>query len=731
MLRATFRVEASDHLQTLASGLLELEASTTSDDRKRLIDTVFRAAHSLKGAARAVNFTEIESTCQALEDTLARWKKGTETLSQGALDAALALLDSISNVLRVDDSSAVRSARSSPPPLVALASTPASPAVEESVALESVPAVTAERAVGEDTVRIAVRKLDLQLLEAEEMLAAKQLIGQRALELAALTQQLDSVSREWRKIQPHARALRRLPEHTALAEFLDWNHDQHRALENKMAALRRSAEQDRLTIGRQVDDLLADAKRLLMLPLATLGALLPKIVRDLCRDQGKEAKLIIQGDSIEIDKRILEEMKDPLIHLLRNSVDHGVEPPTRRRELGKPVSATIKLSIVRTSSEQVCIEVSDDGAGFDAAQLKATAIKRGLVTQECAQGLDEMQAMELAFESDVSTSPIITRLSGRGLGLAIVRERAQKLGGKVGIESRLGQGTTIRMLLPLTLATFRGVLIAVGGQRFIVPTADIERVGRYRPEDLKTVEGRETIVFGGRTVALVRLTDVLGLPAMTANRSATSTAVVLLGRAEQIVAFEIDAVLDEQEVLVKPFAKPLVRVRNISGATILGSGDVVPVLRVSDLLLGARQAGTPLRAASDASAAVSSATTSPAKRVLLAEDSITSRMLLKGILESAGFMVTTAVDGMDAFTALRTEKFDLLVSDVEMPRLNGFDLTARIRADRKLAELPIVLVTALATRADRERGVEVGANAYLIKSSFDQSNLLDIVRRLL
>jgi two-component system, chemotaxis family, sensor kinase CheA len=260
-----------------------------------------------------------------------------------------------------------------------------------------------------------------------------------------------------------------------------------------------------------------------------------------------------------------------------------------------------------------------------------------------------------------------------------------------------------------------------------VPTVQVERVVRVNVDDVRTVEGRDTVSLNERTIALVSLADVLELPPAAANgQGHASTVVLVLGTGDQRIAFAVDAARDEQEVLVKALRAPLSRVRNIAGASVLGSGQVVPILNVSDLLKSARKVGSAVaRAAAGAPLAHAEA-----HSVLVAEDSITSRMLIKGILESAGYKVTTAVDGMEAFTLLRAEPFDLLVSDVEMPRLNGFDLTARIRADRKLAELPVVLVTALETREDRERGIDVGANAYIVKSNFDQSNLLDVVRRL-
>jgi two-component system chemotaxis sensor kinase CheA len=486
--------------------------------------------------------------------------------------------------------------------------------------------------------------------------------------------------------------------------------------------LRRAAGQDELHVGRLVDDLLENSKKLLMLPLSTLSGLLRKVVRDLARELGKDTDLAIRGDDILVDKRILEEVKDPLVHLLRNSLDHGIEAPAQRAAAGKPARATITIAVSAINGHQVEIAVSDDGAGIDTERVRAQAVARGLITSSAAEALDMAGAQALVFEADLSTSSMITQLSGRGLGLAIVRERAEKLGGRVGIESRGGVGSTLRMTLPLTLATFRGIIVEAGRRTFVVPTSQVERVTRFRQADIQTVEGHETLPHNGRALALAHLSDVLELPTTAATDDKTARPALILISGADRIAFAVDAVIDEREVLVKRLRKPLVRVRNIAGATILGSGQVAPILNVGDLLRSARRIAPRRPAASPVAA--------PVKRVLVAEDSITSRMLLKGILESAGYEVKTAVDGLEAFTLLRSEGFDVLVSDVEMPRLNGFDLTARLRADRALAELPVILVTALSSREDRERGIDVGANAYLVKSDLDQSGLLDALRRL-
>ncbi len=759
-LRATFTVEAEEHLQTITAGLLELEQASTPDEIRRLVEAVFRAAHSLKGAARAVNFTEIESNCQALEDVFAVWKRQTQRPSQQALDKVHRLLDAASRLVTSSEAHLVASKPSSAPPPAQPAgkakppespiSEPAHPATPpeasaDPAASDPAPApASAPSAVEKvpiaETVRINVAKLNTQLLEAQEMLTAKLAARQRASDLNALAEQVEQWQKEWAKVQPDVRALRQSldrpasapspalpPGLTRVAEFIEWNHDYLRALQDKVARIRRAAEQDRLVIGKLVDDLLEDSKKLLMLPLGTLGALLPKIVRDLCRDQGKEASLTIRGEEVEIDKRILDELKDPLVHILRNCVDHGIETPEQRQQLGKPARATIALSVNPINGNKVEILVSDDGGGIDLDKVRESAVKHGFISRAEADRLSESETLALIFHADVTTSPIITRLSGRGLGLAIVREKTEKLGGHVSVESRRHGGTTLRIALPIALATFRGILIQVADRRFVVPTATVDRVTRFKPADVQTVEGRETLSLNGRAVALVRLADVLELPPVKREEDASAaTPVLILSAGDQRIAFAVDAVLDEQEVLVKRLGKPLSRVRNIAGATILGDGRVSPILNVADLLKSARKFGSaPGRPAKNLAPA-----STEAKKILVVEDSITSRLLLKGILESAGYKVKTAVDGMDGFTALRTETFDLVVSDVEMPRLNGFDLTARIRADQKLAELPVVLVTALETPEDRERGIDAGANAYLVKQSFDQSNLLETIRRL-
>lgn len=735
-LRTIFKVEAAEHLQAIADGLLELEKSPAPEAEHSIVATVFRAAHSLKGAARAVDFTEIESSCQSLEDVFSSWNRLESVPSAAALDTVHDMLDAISSALFVPTSPSVVSDSFATP-------STGQPSARPDVPLSApAPFVEFSTLSSEETVRVSVTKLNAGLVKAEEMLTAKLTIGQRAEDLRELGQRFVRWRTEWMAVESDARTLRReldrpvsgradqshRPAWKKLLEFLEWNLDNQTALEGNVAALTRTAEQDGHVIGKLVDDLLEDSKKLLLLPFATLSALFPKLVRDLCRDLGKDVDFVVSGEEVEIDRRILEEMKDPLIHILRNCVDHGIETSEQRMRLGKPARATITLAVSSVDGNKVELLVSDDGTGIDIARVKESAIKHGFISPEEARQLGDTQTLALIFQPDVSTSARITRLSGRGLGLAIVREKVEKLGGTVTVTSQPHQGTSLRIVLPSTLATFRGILVVAAERLFVVPTLNVERVARVNADEIRTVEGRDTISISGRAVALVRLAEVLQLPPSGISAELhTATSVIVLGAGDNRIAFAIDAVLDEQEVLVKRLGSPLSRVRNVAGATVLGSGHMAPILNVTDLLKSARQsAGTMVR-----DVAARKPAEAAHKSILVVEDSITSRMLLKGILESAGYTVSTAVDGMDAFSKLRAETYNLVVSDVEMPRLDGFALTTRIRADRKLGDLPVILVTALESREDRERGIEVGANAYIIKSSLEQSNLLAAVRRLI
>lgn len=836
-LMEAFKVEASEHIQAMSSGLLELENVLGEEEQATIVETIFREAHSLKGAARSVNMMEIETICQSLENVFAVWKnKGVEVLPEdfdvlhSAVDIVSILLTSpqkgqitISEIVQQIELVVTRTSTPLVPPASQLAPEeplqppeeippqpekepviPVSPIekgkekssleepvlseveeeaegiVEMSVSEEdkepppleepvlsvskewkgdvSSPApqpktskptrrpisATQEKLSLSETVRISTARLDSILLQAEEMLAVKLSVEQHAADLREVLALFDSYKQEWDKVSPEVRTVRKVlsqegeagsnkqthirAQFSSLIDFLEQNSTYITLLEDKLKGVTTSVGLSRRSVGGMITGLLDSVKEVLMLPFSSLLQLFPKLVRDLSRDRGKQIELIIKGSEVEIDRRILEELKNPLIHLVRNSIDHGIEKPEERKRLNKPPRGTMTIATTQLGSSKIEIRVSDDGGGIDLERIKQKAVDNGIISGKEAEQLNEQEVIELIFQSGFSTSPLITDISGRGLGMAIVREKVEKLGGLISVKTALHKGTTFSIVLPVTLATFRGVIVQATNQMFVVPTTNVEQVIRIKPDIIKTVKNKTTISLDGRAISLVRLAEVLELQGRDQDDNIHDfVTVMLLGSAEKRIAFSIDKVLNEQEVLVKSLGKQLSRVRNVAGATVLGSGQVIPILNVSDLMKSAvHVSGVSIKIET-----TTEVVETAKKSILLVEDSVTSRMLLKGILESAGYTVKTAVDGVEAFTMLRTEPYNLVVSDIEMPRMDGFDLTAKIRSDQDLAELPVILVTSLGDRESRERGIDVGANAYIVKSSFDQSNLLEVAQRLI
>lgn len=718
-LLKTFRVEAREHVDALFAGIDEIEKSADTVRQAELIETIFREAHSLKGAARSVNLVEIETACQSLENTLAAMKNKQVALSTELFDNVHRSIGHLSELLEL-------SPLHKPEPIAALIPETLPEIQVQKDKLSSKVSAVPEKPLTTGTVRIATEKLDAIFLQAEEMLSVKLLAQQRRQDLQTVQSMVAAWGKEWSEIMGHQPDF-----NNALAKQPPWleltgqNSVFIKGLSSRLDAMAKAADQDLHMLEKMVDDLLEDMKKALMLPFSTLMEIFPRLVRDLAKDSGKNIGLEIQGGEIEADRRILEDIKEPLIHLLRNCVDHGIESPAERMSHRKPSSGKISIVIFPYSGNHVEIDVSDDGGGIDIDKVKEAVARLGILGQEELSGLNDYAALELIYQSGVSTSPTVTKVSGRGLGLAIVREKVEQLGGTITVETQAGIGTTFSIKLPLTIATYSGIAVRVAKQIFVLQTSSVERSLRIRQEDIKLVGKRETLRLGDETLSLAWLSDVLGISSADIGDTELYQVLILAASGKHI-AFIVDEVLGEQEVLVKSLGPQLSRLRNISAATILGSGKVVPILNVADLLKSALQVvhgGKAVYSREDS--------TEQRKNVLVVEDSITSRSLLKGILEMAGYKVATAVDGMDGLNQLRNGEFDLVVSDVEMPRMNGFELTARIRSDKKLAGLPVVLVTALEAHEDRERGFDLGANAYIVKHSFEQSNLLEAVRRLI
>ena len=765
-LLATFKVEADEHLKGLCSGLLELEQGAVPERRAELVEIVFREAHSLKGAARAVNQAEIESLCQALEGVFYIVKKNELPTSAGLFDLLQEALDLLAKILpgvgtertqedralqrqlisRLEEAGKGREVAGKAGNGATVQRGGADEACISDAPVQEVPPVQEVSPVQKvcsmpDSVRVSTARLTSVLLQSEEMLSAKLASSQRILDMRSVSATFCTWKKEWARVRPLVQDLKsqgsrdkiRQEEPDAgwrqrslakVLDFVDWNSDFITSLEARVTLEVKSATRDGRALGGMITNLLDDMKKVLMFPFSSLLEILPKIVRDLSRESGKKIDLTISGEEIEIDRRILEKMKDPLVHLVRNCIDHGIETPAERKAKGKPLRGTIRIAVL-PRDDKVELTVADDGGGIPLDGVRSALLKLGTPSVDKAVELGDPELLASVFQSGISTSPIITEISGRGLGLAIVREKVEKLGGTVAVESAPDSGTTFRIVLPLTVATFRGILVRLGERLFVLPTMYVARVVRVAPDDIKSVESRETISLDGALVSLARLAKVLELPESNGETASPDLLpVVLLAATDTCIAFQVDEVLGEQEVLLKGLGPQLSRVRNVAGATVLGNGRVAPILNVTDLLSLA------VRSAAFSSRRVAGTEAERPHSVLVVEDSITTRILLKNILESSGYSVAMAVDGLDGFTKLKSGAFDIVVSDVDMPRMNGFELTAKIRADSEYGDLPVVLVTALASREDRERGIDAGANAYIVKSSFDQSNLLEVMGKL-
>jgi len=785
-LREAFKMESAERLASLSTRLMELEKTDNAQQCQEILEVVYREAHSLKGAARAVNLTEIEAISQSMEGVFGGMKRGEITPSSTVFDTMHEVVSFIENIMATEQKSADKdevsailqqlenlqsgqtAASQTKPPRAAeppagkdaaqqimdtmnavlkeqrgkqapagadAGAKPAAPAKEPPGKSPQRLKPTVENPNLGSSVRISTERLDRLLLKAEEMIAVKLSVSQEVNELKKLCHSFESWHKKWLRKDSLLRryrkelAIEKEQGDTRSAEiqkFLDWNRDFINSIHKDIRVLAKSAELNQRFLDRKITYFLEDMKSVIMLPSTTLFAPFPRMVRELGRSQGKEIDLELKGAEIEIDRRILEELKDPLVHLLRNCVDHGVEKPEERRMLNKPERGRIFLHIDQIEGGKVEITLGDDGHGIDPDMVRNSAVKRGLISAEDAARLTEKEAQGLIFHSGMSTASSLSQLSGRGLGMAIFLERVEKLGGQLDFASIPGKGSSFTVCLPLSLATFRGTLVQVAGQPFLAPSSHLVAVLHVNVATIRSVENKATITYDGEPLSLVGLADTLQLKKPGIRKESNKIQVMVLGTSNRRIGFEVDEVLAEQEVLFKELGKQLLRVKNIAGATILGTGQVVPILNVHDLLKSA--VGTV--GERFASARAKQEEQKP-KTILVVEDSITSRTLLKSILEAAGYVVTTAVDGVDGYTKLKMNPIDLVLSDVEMPRMNGFELTQKIRTDEALANIPLILCTSLATDQDRERGIQVGANAYIVKSNFDQSNLLQVIEKLI
>jgi len=755
-----FQEEASEYLQRLNEGVITLE---TDPHNRGLVDQMLRDAHTLKGSSRMVGLIDISDIAHRLEDIMVKVRDGLmeykPEMSDGffeALDAIVFLTDNAGKdvgdqidvpalnarlaVMAGDDTAAAEAslAPGAAPGAGGPAKAQAAPAVadedddgeasDEALAPGEVKRTRRDEklhAKEQHTIRIRTSQVDHLLNLVSEVVIAQIKAEQRVKEMHIAQLLADDVSRQWSRLRSgYAEAMKSAGETGGELDLFD---EQLAQLTTSINAVGRDYLDDVARESTVVADLQEQAMTLRMMPVSTIFNTFPRAMRDLGHQYGKDIEFQIEGGDTELDKKVLEEINDPLIHILRNAVDHGIEREEDRIAAGKPAAGTVTLA-ARQEGDHIVIEITDDGAGVDPAKVRASAVKKGYLSAAEAKAISDREAMYLIFEAGFSTSAIITEISGRGVGMDVVRVFiVEKLKGSLDVFSEVGKWTKFRLTIPLTLAVIRALLLKSGDRTFALPTSSVEETLRVAPEEIIKVEGRQVIRRQRRTIPLVRLRDVLDLSPSPMPEGKIS--IIVVGFSGHRIGFMVDALLGEQQMVIKTLGSHLRHVENVAGVTVLGAGLVVPILNVPDLMHGARElSGMRVHQ----SAAEKSDEQSGPKRVLICEDSFTTRELERSIFEAAGYEVETANDGSLGLAKLREGlQVDAVVTDVQMPNMTGFQLTRAIKGDKLLMRIPVIIVTSLEREEEKTEGIDAGADAYITKSVFNQDTLIDTVERLI
>lgn len=611
-----------------------------------------------------------------------------------------------------------------------------------------------------DTYSINASRLDRLTTNADELITVKTMARQHAVDTREIMELISNWSQQWSRLAPELKAAREMMERdqiqmnyshrqrssvTRLKEGLEENSNFLSVLQAKVSSLLKNSEDFSLSTSASVDTLLDETKHLLMVPCANILESITDEVQKIADFLNRNISFSLRGTNVEIDKRILTELHDALVMLLRELIQDVIEPAQQRQILSKPKTGRIRISVNSSEKGFVDLEISHDGQSLMMNQLCQDLVSSGLITKTEAATCSTDELLRKALRNEISVPGLPLN------SLTKLLNDLRNIGGKTQCTTDEEGRLQLRIQVPSTMGTFRGVLVDVANKMFVIPTTSVDRVVRIKKEDMRPIEGTDTILLGDALIPVCRLDEVLDIPSRYEGIEKEHLTVGVLGSGEERIGFVVNEVLDEQEILVKSLGQVLNGTRNVSAVTILGSGKVVPVLNVSDLLKESRgnrpvhksSRATATAVRNGSSAQQSSRSTavpvkqnppsksSAAKKVLIVDDTLTARILLRNILESAGLTIKTANDGAEALKFLKSEAFDLLITDIEMPVMNGFELTQQVRQDPSLSDLPVIMVTSLTSRGDRERGVEVGANAYFVKSSFDQANLLNVISSLI
>jgi len=739
-LIAVFKAETEEHLTNLDNGLVELERQP---DNIELVRRLNREVHTLKGAARVFGFLQIQDIAHRIEDIFEAIGGKQVGLSPSVVERIFKGLDAIRTIsekispeeeIDVDVSDLCGELEAC---LAAKQKTEAlrrsEPEKEQDGEKRQPEVVPSVKEGGnppppmqqDEYIRVPLSRADKLLYLVGELVINRMKSSARIAE----AKKLSKLSREVQKsISSLTEAIKKewSPPEGEVTKWLSQCDAQIQKLRGHALKLHDHVSTEVFHLDPVIDELQTRVKEIKMLPLATVFNGFPRMVRDIAFQQGKEVHLVISGEETELDKKVMEGIKTSLIHILRNCIDHGIEEPEVRTTLGKPAYGTIKVSASH-EGDNVVIIVEDDGRGMDTGQIKQTALKKRLVSSDDLKGMTDKEVLNIVFMNGYSTSPMVTDVSGRGMGLDIVRRDIANLKGWVILETDKNKGTKFTLVLPLTIAIIQVLLVKVQDMLFALPMLSITETVKVNMDDVSTTEGRMAIPFRDRIVPLVRLNEVLGLPPTgekETNARKTMLA-VMVSSLDRQVGFIVDEIVGDEEVFVKSLGKHLGKLKNVSGAIIMATGEVAVVLDIEDMILHSALSLKPVTATR-----LPSKGKRREKRILVVEDAFSTRELEKSILETHGYIVDTAVDGLDALDRIIGSKYDLIVSDIEMPRMNGFELCRTLKKNEGYKEIPFVMVTALQKEEDKRRGMEVGAAAYIVKSGFEQTNLLDTIERL-
>jgi two-component system chemotaxis sensor kinase CheA len=738
-LMKTFLGEAEEHVQTLNRNLLDLEKQATAAERAKIFKTLFRTAHSLKGASHAVKLPVLETACHKLEELFAAASDGRRSIDSELFRMLFAVVDAIQDVVRrlraqkdLDDL-----------PLTALLRhLDAVIAGNGAAADMPVPELPVPMAAGEvplpfdRLVRVPAEKFDALLAHSGQLIVAQRGAAARSEDATGLLEAVKRWRSDWRTVERtverwidngaavSSSAPQQVTDHPAalsprVAAAFRRTADNIQHFEQELQRLASGLAGDRRNLERATGALDWEIRQARLLPFTEACAGLERAVRDLGKSSGKLVDLTIEGADIELDRSVLEGLKDPLLHLVRNSMDHGIETAALRHARNKPNRGRIRVSAALRGA-LVEVTVADDGGGLDLVAIRDRASQSNLPTPD-----DESGLAHYIFLPSFSTAPVVTEISGRGVGLDAVKTQVEAMRGTVDVAFQAGQGTRFTLTVPLTLTTIRVLLARMQGQIFAFDNAAVERLMRIGPGDLRSVDGRDVLALGGAPTPVVSLANLLELPSQDTAHPDDRFPMLLLSVGGQRIGVLVDELLAEQEVMIRALGPRLAGLRAVSGGLVLSNGGVALILNPVELIRRATNQA-PARSVMPVAPQVVSR-----GRLIVADDSVTTRTLEKSILEAAGYEVLVASDGAEAWRLLQEKGADLVVSDVEMPRMDGFDLTEAIRNSQRFRHLPVILVTGAESEAHRTRGLEVGANAYLLKSAFDQTTLLETIRQML